>query len=108
MSVSLAGRRRRRRLKKAGIWAAAFALIGLCAFALVHFRQGVEARQTQAIRRCVEASATECYALEGSYPPDLAYLQHNYGLVLDTRHYVYRYRVFASNIPPDIFVFRKE
>lgn len=101
-------RRRSRRLKKAGVYAAALALIVGGALLLFRTRQNVESQQTAAIRRSVETAAAECYALEGSYPPSLAYLEHNYGLVLDTRHYVCRYQIFAVNLPPDVFVFRKD
>lgn len=101
-------RRRNRRLKKAGVYAAALVLLVCGALLLFRTRQSVEAQQTTAIRRSVETAAVECYALEGSYPPSLAYLVRNYGLVLDTRHYVYRYQIFAVNLPPDVFVFRKD
>lgn len=50
----------------------------------------------------VERSVMQCYALEGAYPPDLEYLEKNYGLILDPDHYVYQYEVVASNIHPVI------
>lgn len=46
-----------------------------------------------------------CYALEGSYPPDLEHLSRNYGLILDHANFIYDYRIIASNILPDIRVF---
>lgn len=105
---ALSGARRRRRVRRIAGMLAITALIAAAAVMLAQFDRTVETRQTEAVRRSVEAAAVECYALEGSYPSDLKYLEQNYGLVLDTRHYVYRYRVFATNLPPDIFVFRKE
>jgi hypothetical protein len=53
-----------------------------------------------AIRRAV----TQCYALEGAYPPDLQYLVDNYGLILDEQHYVYLYEIVAGNIQPIVGV----
>jgi hypothetical protein len=48
-----------------------------------------------------------CYAAEGIYPPDLEYLQENYGLQVDTDNFVVDYRPFASNLMPDITVLPK-
>lgn len=52
-------------------------------------------------------SAVQCYAIEGFYPPDIEYLENNYGLLVDHDKYFVSYRVFASNIIPDVDVFIK-
>lgn len=52
----------------------------------------------------IERAVMQCYALEGMYPPDLAYLEKNYGLIIDQDHYVYLYEVVAGNIHPIIGV----
>lgn len=52
----------------------------------------------------IERAVMQCYALEGMYPPDLAYLQKNYGLILDQDQYVYLYEIVAGNIHPIIGV----
>ncbi len=52
-------------------------------------------------------SAVQCYAIEGFYPPNVEYLENNYGLVVDHNKYVISYSVFASNIMPDVEVFIK-
>ena len=59
-------------------------------------------------RSAVERAVMQCYALEGAYPPDLAYLQENYGLILDRGQYDYLYEVVAGNIHPVIHVQRLE
>lgn len=48
--------------------------------------------------------AIQCYASEGSYPPDLVYLENNYGLIVDKNKYIYHYEIFGSNVPPIIDV----
>jgi hypothetical protein len=58
----------------------------------------------QVARDAIERAVMQCYALEGAYPPDLDYLQQNYGLILDEQHYVYLYEVVAGNIHPIIGV----
>lgn len=52
-------------------------------------------------------SAVQCYAIEGFYPPDIEYLEDNYGLMVDRDKYFISYSVFASNIMPQITVFLK-
>ena len=56
------------------------------------------------VKKAVERCALECYAVEGVYPPDLQYLEENYGLQVNTRDYYIRYDIFASNIAPQITV----
>lgn len=55
------------------------------------------------LRRAV----VSCYALEGRYPPDVKYLQEQYGLQLNEEKYIVHYEVFAENIMPDITVLER-
>ncbi len=52
-------------------------------------------------------SAVQCYAIEGFYPPDIEYLENNYGLLVDHNKYFVSYNVFASNIIPEVQIFLK-
>ena len=63
-----------------------------------------DTRRANEIRDTVLSSVSQCYALEGEYPPDLAYLEANYALILDKSRYIYHYQLFASNIFPDVKV----
>ena len=58
----------------------------------------------EAVRRC----ALQCYVVEGVYPPDLSYLEDNYGLQVNTGDYYVTYNAYASNLPPDIIVISKK
>ena len=58
----------------------------------------------QAVRR----AAVQCYALEGSYPSDLTYLEQHYGLMLNHDRYVVHYQSLGSNLMPQIAVFSLE
>ncbi len=62
----------------------------------------------QIARSAVERSVMHCYALEGAYPPDLDYLEQNYGLIVDRNQYSYLYEVVGENIHPIIDVQRLE
>lgn len=57
-----------------------------------------------AIRDAVRRAAMECYAVEGVFPPEVAYLEENYGLVINHDAYIVSYEIFASNVMPDVRV----
>ncbi len=55
-------------------------------------------------RAALARAVSQCYALEGMYPPDLDYLKEHYGLMLDEKNYAIYYEVIAANIYPVIDV----
>lgn len=63
--------------------------------------------QTEQVESAIQRSLNLCYAQEGFYPASLTYLVDHYGLMVDERLYYVSYKAFASNIRPDISVFRK-
>ncbi len=65
-----------------------------------------EGRRLEEVRETVLSYIAQCYALEGVYPPDLQYLEDNYGMIMDKSRYIYHYEVFASNMFPDVKVLR--
>ncbi|PKM57836.1 MAG: hypothetical protein CVU98_03950 [Firmicutes bacterium HGW-Firmicutes-3] len=60
-----------------------------------------------ALEETVMKYVIQCYASEGSYPPDLDYLSKHYGLILNHENYIYDYEIFASNIMPSITILEK-
>ena len=60
-----------------------------------------------AIREAVQRSALQCYAVEGAYPPDLQYLEDNYGLQVNQEDFYVTYDAVASNLPPTVRVTRR-
>ncbi len=60
------------------------------------------------VKSAIQRSALQCYVVEGVYPPDLAYLQENYGLQVNTDDFYVVYDAFAENLPPDVIVSRKK
>ena len=45
--------------------------------------------------------------VEGVYPPDLHYLEENYGLQINTAEFYVVYDIYASNMPPTVKVVAK-
>ena len=84
---------------------AAVAAIAMASIA--DFSDGYSEKRAEQVEEIVVHSAQQCYALEGAYPPSIAYLADNYGLVVDTDRYIYHYDMFATNILPDVRVFER-
>lgn len=61
----------------------------------------------QRLEDTLRRSAVACYAAEGIYPPDIAYLEEHYGVQIDRRRFVVSYSAFADNLMPDITVLEK-
>jgi len=59
------------------------------------------------LQRSVQRAAVQCYALEGSYPSNLLYLQEHYGISYDEDSFYIAYQYVASNLMPDIIVLPK-
>lgn len=76
--------------------------------ALSNLDSGKSAEGRDQLEASIRQAAVACYAAEGVYPPDVAYLQEHYGLQIDTEHYAVFYDVFAQNLMPDITVLEKE
>ena len=62
----------------------------------------------QQLEDALRQAAAACYAAEGVYPPDVAYLQTHYGIQIDERQYTVHYEIFASNLMPEITVVEKQ
>ena len=48
-----------------------------------------------------------CYAVEGSYPPSLSYLQEHYGLTYDRNHFLVNYEYIGANIMPTFYILER-
>lgn len=99
---------RREKRKNWILWALLLLLIlgGLCLILLDGGRD-LDDGSAVAIREAVQRSALQCYAVEGAYPPDLQYLEENYGLQVNRQDFYVTYDAFASNLPPEVRVTRR-
>lgn len=59
------------------------------------------------LEETLRQAAAACYAAEGAYPPDLAYMQEHYGIRINEEEYTVIYEVIASNLMPDITVLER-
>ena len=100
------GKRRNRWGAMICILAAAVIIAALLWFfsALSGVRRGQGEEGRRQLEDALRRAAVACYAAEGIYPDDLAYLQEHYGIQIDEERYTVIYTVFASNLMPDITV----
>ena len=75
--------------------------------AVSRLEEGRRAAGVDQLETAVRKTAVSCYAAEGFYPPDVAYLQEHYGLQFDEEAYVIHYERTASNWMPDITVLER-
>ena len=62
-----------------------------------------DASSAATLEKAIKRAAVQCYAVEGFYPPDVAYLANHYGVILDSR-FIVEYSAFSGNNLPIIKV----
>ena len=72
--------------------------------ALSNLGSGKALEDKSQLEDALHRAAVCCNAIEGAYPPDLAYLVENYGVQIDTDRFTVSYELYASNLMPDITV----
>lgn len=66
--------------------------------------QGASKEQLLQLEEAVERAIVTCYAVEGKYPPDVAYLEQYYGVRIDHNRYIVDYTTVGSNVRPSVQV----
>jgi len=56
---------------------------------------------------CIIQCISQCYAVEGCYPPSLEYLEQHYGLLYDEDSFFIDYEYYGSNLLPEVTVLRR-
>lgn len=97
-----------KRKRKIELTLPVMAAVFLCfLIAVDRLQEGRQAEGKQLLEDVLRRTAVACYASEGFYPPDIAYMQEHYQLQFDEDSYVVHYELFASNLMPDITVLDK-
>ena len=60
------------------------------------------------LQKALDRSITQCYALEGTYPNNLEYLEEHYGLTYNKKHFYVDYQYIGGNLRPDVTIIEKE
>ena len=64
-------------------------------------------RRSDAMYTTIMNSASLCYSIEGEYPPDIEYLESNYGVKINRDKYVVHYEYFGANIRPTVTIIER-
>ena len=72
--------------------------------AIVIVSDEVDESEASTLKRAIDRAVTTCYALEGSYPENLEYIEKNYGVVIDYDKYMVVYDRLGYNIKPNVIV----
>lgn len=65
------------------------------------------AREKEILQNAIERSVTQCYALEGTYPSSLSYLEEHYGLLYNKEQFFVDYQYIGGNLRPDITIIER-
>lgn len=63
--------------------------------------------ERQLLEDAIVRDISHCYAVEGTYPPSLSYLQEHYGLTYDRNKFLVSYEYIGSNIMPTYFILER-
>lgn len=66
-----------------------------------------QAENLKQMEDTIYKAVLNCYAIEGSYPATLDYVEQYYGLQIDHDRYDVFYEIFAQNVMPEITVIEK-
>jgi len=64
-------------------------------------------KQKESLTTALNRSITQCYAVEGTYPPSLEYIEDHYGLTYDHDKFFVDYQVYGANMYPTVTVLTK-
>lgn len=64
-------------------------------------------KQKESIETALKHSIAQCYAVEGSYPADLDYIEKKYGLTYDKKNFLINYTYYGGNLYPEVSVMQK-
>lgn len=65
------------------------------------------ASDKQQLENALTRACVACFAAEGRYPENLAYLEAHYGIRINSKLYAVKYEMIASNLMPDITVLER-
>ncbi|MCI6243286.1 MAG: hypothetical protein PUF81_02970 [Lachnospiraceae bacterium] len=78
------------------------------AFSAEQMSSGNLTQEKEIVTTALSRSITQCYALEGFYPPDLDYICDHYGFTYNKDHFFIDYQYIGSNLPPDVTVIDRQ
>ncbi len=96
----------RKRIQESMNFSVLFFLIVIIAFLFgISYISSTSSRdQKDILTDAVSKDIIHCYAIEGYYPPNLAYIEEHYGLTYDKSKYMVDYVPVGDNIMPSVTI----
>ena len=80
------------------------AIMLMVVFGLQQTSESSRAEGLRILEDSLQRAVVMNYAIEGRYPESIEYIEQNFGIHIDRTRFAVHYRVFASNILPEITV----
>lgn len=65
-------------------------------------------KHQESLENALNRSISQCYAVEGVYPPSLDYIIEHYGLTYNEELFLVDYNYYGGNLLPEVTVLRKQ
>lgn len=72
--------------------------------AIINVSDDVDDNEIMALKNAINKAITTCYAIEGTYPESIEYIEENYGVVIEHDKYVVVYDLLGPNVKPNVIV----
>lgn len=72
--------------------------------AIANVSSDVDENEVQTLKKAIDKAITTCYAIEGTYPESIEYIEENYGVVIEHDKYVVVYDLLGPNVKPNVIV----
>lgn len=90
------------------IYPVSILILLLFAFGLSSIEETTTLKQQESLENALNRNITHCYAVEGYYPPSLAYIEEHYGLVYDKDLFFVDYQPVGSNMRPNVTIIMRK
>lgn len=79
-------------------------VIVLVGFGLSTLSNTTSESKRDSLESAIRRDVMHCYAIEGTYPPSLSYMEQHYGLTYDKTEFFVDYQSNGGNLIPDITI----
>ena len=83
---------------------ATFAILAIVYSGIVQTEESSRAEGLRILEESIVRAVVKSYAISGSYPESLAYIEENFAIHIDRSRFIVHYGIVASNIFPNITI----
>ncbi|HAL02074.1 MAG TPA: hypothetical protein DCP07_01825 [Lachnospiraceae bacterium] len=77
-------------------------VVFLCGVSMLSNSSALDDRTV--LEEALKKDIAHCYAVEGTYPESVEYMEEHYGLSYDKEHYIIDYEMIGANIYPSYMI----